>query len=224
MENGLIFTEKLPDGGKLTVSAEDWDLSYYFPGPDRRYNGTILKIPSSMIHQYVHAWTENWKKFVLLKKSNLGGNFSVGGTLGMDISSSKGVFLHTLAISTDEELERALRNLAYVESRAAELKAEIYQKLGLELISVETNLVNFSNFKAGMKLGISTNPAVIREVEKALELVRLKMKVPINSCRHTVSPWFGKQGAVEFMADIRKNGLDVFCEQASFTITWKGRF
>ena len=72
-------------------------------------------------------------------------------------------------------------------------------------------------------LGTSTNPAVVRELNQALALVRSKFKIEINSCRHHVSNWFGKQGAAELMEDIRGHGLDVFCEQADFVITWNER-
>lgn len=43
------------------------------------------------------------------------------------------------------------------------------------------------------------------------------------SVKNHVSHWFGKQAAQDFMEDVRRHGLEVFCEQATFIISWSGR-
>lgn len=67
--NGLELSENVAFGGRLTARESGFDLTYYFPGPDRRYNGTFLKIDASMLHQYIVAWQENWKAYQVLRAS-----------------------------------------------------------------------------------------------------------------------------------------------------------
>jgi hypothetical protein len=38
------YSEKLRTGGDLKVTANSWKISYYFPGPDGRYNGTFVYV------------------------------------------------------------------------------------------------------------------------------------------------------------------------------------
>lgn len=38
-----IYEEPLPCGGKLKVSKTSWKISYYFQGPDFRYNGSRVR-------------------------------------------------------------------------------------------------------------------------------------------------------------------------------------
>jgi hypothetical protein len=209
-------------GGTLTARESGFDLTYYFPGPDRRYNGTILRIDASMLQQYVAAWEENWRTYRVLRASMPSLCFSAEGKFGMRVDAA-GVRLHKLRVSNDAELDAMLNMLRQAKKRGSELQRDILARLGRVEMPFDERQARFTRFKSGERLGQCTNPAVVQELERALKLVRSKFKVEINSCRHHVSNWFGKQAAQEFMEDIRRHGLDVFCEQADFVITWMGR-
>ncbi len=85
MSNG-IYEEPLPCGGKLKVTRTSWEISYYFPGPDLRHNGTFFSIPGNSIDEYISAFRDNWAEFELLKASiPAGGDFSKNGKMGMSI-------------------------------------------------------------------------------------------------------------------------------------------
>jgi hypothetical protein len=88
-------------------------------------------------------------------------------------------------------------------------------------MTLDEKRVAFAMFKDGKRLGVSKNPAVTHELGQALSLVRSKFPVEITSCRYHVKNWFGKQAAHELMEDLRRHGLEVFCEQADFVISWR---
>lgn len=56
MANVGTYTEKLPSGGELRVSKDNWVIYYYFPGPDLRYNGDIVEINGSQVAQFIEAF------------------------------------------------------------------------------------------------------------------------------------------------------------------------
>ena len=91
------FIQELRSGGKLHVSSSDWHIEYYFAGPDLRYNGTFKRIYSNEIDKYISAWKNNFNKYTILKEQiPKGGEYSVGGEMGMTIrigSWSEGVCL-----------------------------------------------------------------------------------------------------------------------------------
>lgn len=70
------YKENLPSGGELVVTPDSWCISYYFPGPDMRYNGTFLRIPSTKVDKYIRAWKNNFEEYMKLKHEwKLGGVF-----------------------------------------------------------------------------------------------------------------------------------------------------
>lgn len=220
--NALELTEVIPFGGKLTAREAGYELSFYFPGPDLRYNGTFLKINDAMFPQYIAAWEVNWRNYQSMRRTLPSITFTTEGELGMQIDAC-GVRLYTLSVTTDEELATMLGVFKSALARGKELQSNICTRVGRPLIPDDRKLALFARFKAGDSMGRSTNPAVVFELRDALALVRSKFRFEINSCRHHVRNWFGNAAAEEFMADVRRHGLDVFCEQADFVITWRGR-
>lgn len=218
----LELSEPSAFGGRLNVRDGGFDLTFYFPGPDLRYNGTLLKIDSAMFHQYLTAWEENWRTYQTLRQSMPSMSFAAEGTMGMRIDTG-GVSLRKLRVTSEAELAAMLEGFHRAHARGTELQSGILKQLGRTGASMEEKLDSFARFKAGQTFGRSSNPAVIQELRVALDLVRSKFRVDIHSCRHHVRNWFGRQAAEELMADIRAHGLDVFNEQADFVISWRGR-
>ena len=81
------YKEELKSGGELVVTQDEWYISYYFLGPDMRYNGSQMKIPSKEIDKYITAWRHNFDTYASLKKElKLEGTFEKQGEAGMKIS------------------------------------------------------------------------------------------------------------------------------------------
>lgn len=222
MVNSLQLSEAAAYGGRLTASESGWDVTFHFPGPDRRWNGTILKIDSTMLQQYIEAWKSNWLAYCSLSASSDGVAFSSDGALGMKVGTG-GVRLYALTVASERELAAMLESLRFAISRGAELRQEILRRVGRIELALDVKLERFVRFKAGESFATSANPDVLRELSQALLLVRSKFEIEITSCRHYGRNWFGKQAADELMEDVRRHGLDVFCEQADFVISWNGR-
>jgi hypothetical protein len=55
------YSENLSYNGRLIVTRKEWHIDYYFPGPDRRYNGTFYSIMGNKIDVYIRAWENNFK-------------------------------------------------------------------------------------------------------------------------------------------------------------------
>lgn len=92
------YTEKLSSGGELIIAPDSWKIRYYFPGPDMRYNGTLVEIPGSRIDEYIAAWKNNFKKYLQLKQVfDLNGSYETTGEAGMRIGIgdwAEGVCIH----------------------------------------------------------------------------------------------------------------------------------
>lgn len=81
------YKEHLTSGGELVVNEREWYISYYFPGPDRRYNGTFFRIKGNDIDKYIAAWINNFDKYLKLKSSmELSGTYETIGEARMKIS------------------------------------------------------------------------------------------------------------------------------------------
>lgn len=51
------YKENLPySNGELIVTKNMWEISYYFSGPDLRYNGTFFSIEGKQIDSYIDAY------------------------------------------------------------------------------------------------------------------------------------------------------------------------
>jgi hypothetical protein len=118
------YTEQLPCGGKLTVTKGSWSIEYYFPGPDRRFNGDFVRIPGSEVAEYVAAFEENWAEYERLKTSVLvGGTFEKPGRKSMVIRVGgywPGVSIRNyhMATSSRQQLEKVLSGYRYAFERA----------------------------------------------------------------------------------------------------------
>lgn len=81
------YKEHLISGGDLVVTERDWYISYYFPGPDMRYNGTFFRINGKDVDKYIAAWINNFEKYKKLKNTlSLNGTYETTGEAGMKIS------------------------------------------------------------------------------------------------------------------------------------------
>lgn len=122
------YEEHLPCGGRLKISKTDWEILYYFPGPDLRHNGTFKNIPGSLIDQYIQAYQDNWQEYVQLKSAiPSGGDFSKTGKCGMTIrigNFAQGVCLQSyhMAVSSEEQLKKVLDGYRYGAQRAVQVQ------------------------------------------------------------------------------------------------------
>lgn len=124
-----IYEEPLPCGGKLKVGVTSWDITYYFPGLDRRHNGTFVTVPGESIQHYIDAFLENWKEYENLKNSiPQGGDFVKVGKFGMSIRIGRfrdGVCIkdYHMPISTQSKLDQILDGYRYAIDRAKQIRA-----------------------------------------------------------------------------------------------------
>jgi hypothetical protein len=121
------YEELLPCGGKLNVTKTSWGISYYFPGPDRRHNGTFVSVPGKSIEQYISAFTNNWSEYEQLKTAiPRGDEFSKAGKMGMSIhiGSFEGVCLQSyhMPIRSAQQLERVISGYRYAAQRAPQIQ------------------------------------------------------------------------------------------------------
>ena len=123
------YTEKLPTGGEIKVTSSNWYISYYFSGPDLRYNGTFVTIPGKEIDDYIRAWRNNFKKYVYLKNTiPAGGEYTTHGDKNMDIRIGNwngGVCLRAyhMPVNNEQRLEAVIRDYEYAKKRARQIQA-----------------------------------------------------------------------------------------------------
>jgi len=124
-----VYSEKLPCGGTLEVTAQGFRIHYYFPGPDMRHNGTLVDVPGAEVEAYMNAFAENWREFQQLKASiPVGGQFQRAGRKGMQIRIGpfrEGVCLemYHMPIRTEAELQSVIGSYRYALQRAAQAQA-----------------------------------------------------------------------------------------------------
>ena len=128
------YTEQLPCGGKLIVTTNSSEVTYYFPGRDRRHNGEFVNIRGKDIRQYMKAFAENWNEYQSLKKSiPPGGDFSKKGKMGMTIRVDKyggGVYIrhYHMRLDTKEKVAKVINSLDYAIKRTPQVR-ELLNKL-----------------------------------------------------------------------------------------------
>jgi len=126
--NTGTYEESLPCGGKLVISKKSWEISYYFPGPDMRYNGTLVRVPGNLIKKYITAFNENWEEYKKLKSTiPSNGNFSKQGKMGMCIrigDFAQGVCIQSyhMPISSRQQLEKVINAYQYASQRAPQMQ------------------------------------------------------------------------------------------------------
>lgn len=122
------YEESLPCGGKLRVTKTSWEVSYYFPGPDLRYNGTFVSVPGGSIEKYISAFNENWAQYEKLKETiPIDGEFSKLGKMGMTIrigNFAQGVCIRSyhMPISLKQQLEKLIGSYCYAAQRAPQIQ------------------------------------------------------------------------------------------------------
>ena len=122
------YEESLPCGGKLKVTKASWEISYYFPGPDMRYNGMFVSVPGASIERYISAFNENWEEYEKLKSAiPSGGDFSKPGKMGMTIrigAFAQGVCIQSyhMPISSKQQLEKVIGGYRYAAQRAPQIQ------------------------------------------------------------------------------------------------------
>jgi hypothetical protein len=122
------FREELPCGGTLTVSAGGWSVEYYFPGPDRRYNGKCLSIKGDDVPKYIEAFQQNWQEHERLKTEiPEGGEYSTRGALSMMIyvggyCDGVCISLDSLRVKSETELAKVIGSYQYALSRGPQLR------------------------------------------------------------------------------------------------------
>ena len=124
------YSEDLNTGGCLKISNGRWSIEYYFPGPDRRYKGTFVSIPSSQIDQYIEAWKNNLKKYFELQRTVKNGqNFQMIGEMGMTIGVGgflDGVSLRSyhMRAKTIKDIADIIKDYNYARNRATHILSE----------------------------------------------------------------------------------------------------
>jgi len=122
------YEEPLPCGGKLKVTKTSWEISYYFSGPDLRYNGTFVSVQGKSVEQYISAFHDNWEEYKKLKESiPKGGEFSKAGKMGMSIrigNYAQGVCIQSyhMPISSEQQLEKVISGYRYAAQRAPQIQ------------------------------------------------------------------------------------------------------
>lgn len=124
-----VYEETLPGGyGRLRVFAAHWEIVYYFSGPDLRYKGTTVTIPSQKLAEYIQAFKDSWSELEKLRVTlPEGGQFSKGAKLGITIRAGgypEGLCLagYHVLVSSKAELDALLKSYSYAQSRAAEVQ------------------------------------------------------------------------------------------------------
>lgn len=124
-----VYNETLPFKGKLIVSDADWNIQYYFTGPDTRYKGLRVTIKGQEIDQYINAWKNNFKEYEKIKSSYNGLPIEKKGEMGMSIKMGyfcEGVCLlgNNLPISTRKQLDKVIESYEYARSKAIQILKE----------------------------------------------------------------------------------------------------
>lgn len=122
------YEEPLVCGGKLKVTKASWEITYYFSGPDLRYNGEFVSIAGNSVEQYISAFQENWAEYKkLMETIPKGGEFSKGGKMGMSIrigNFAQGVCVKSyhMPISSEQQLEKVISGYRYAVQRAPQIQ------------------------------------------------------------------------------------------------------
>ena len=120
------YKEKLPSGsGELIVSSGSWNIQYYFPGIDSRYNGTFIRIKREAIDNYINAFKNNWIMYnsVKEKTANLGGEIKLKGEMDMTINIGghhDGVCIQSyhMPLNTEEKINKIISDYCWAKERA----------------------------------------------------------------------------------------------------------
>ena len=127
------FSEFLPSGGRLVVSANSWYVHYFFPGTEVRLGGESYYIHDNQLDSYIAAWIENFKQYKDLKAKVAKTESVTRGKMGMIIAVNsriqEGVSLsyHGVNVKTEKDLKKLLESYEYARNRAARIMAFLRQ-------------------------------------------------------------------------------------------------
>jgi len=115
------YKESLESGGNLVATPEDWNIQYFFPGPDFRYNGKFVTITSFEVENCIKGFINNYKKYIELKQQFNDLNIdelTMEGEAGMNICLGKyrsGVCIREkyLPNSDEKSLRQIIKDYAY---------------------------------------------------------------------------------------------------------------
>lgn len=122
------YEETLPCGGELRVSKNEWEVRYYFPGPNLRHKGEFVTVPGKLIDGYIEAFEANYREFETLKAViPANSDFSKDGMRGMSIRLGRfaqGVCIRSyhMPLSTRAQLERVTDGYRYAAKRAPQIQ------------------------------------------------------------------------------------------------------
>lgn len=128
MESTGTYEEKLPCGGKLSVTQKSWSIDYYFPGPNMRYSGDFVRIAGSEVPEYILAFEQNFVDLQTLKAAiPKGGEFTKEGLKGMQLRVGdyrNGVCIRSyhLPIDSPERLREVVEGYRYAIQRAPQIQ------------------------------------------------------------------------------------------------------
>lgn len=129
------YSESLISGGTLEISRNLAKIHFYFPGIDRRYNGTFFDIQESEIDAYIEAYRDNWKQaeeLITTAKLHPNTKLAQSGKKGIKIEVCNDeitLFLHIyyLPIRSKEECDKMIENLEYAKKRIAQIRSLIWK-------------------------------------------------------------------------------------------------
>ncbi|MRV73549.1 hypothetical protein GJ700_17695 [Duganella sp. FT92W] len=133
----LALTEELPCGGILRVTLNDWNITYYIEGPDKRYKPTVYTVNGLMIERYISSLQKNFSEYERLKEILANEeSFSKSLDFGMSIYITKkvpafsGLHLasHKQPISTGFQMKMLVENYTNAIERAKRMQ-ELLKKL-----------------------------------------------------------------------------------------------
>lgn len=127
------YSEQMPFEATLKVTKRDWGIEYYFPGPDRRYNGEFKRVSGASVDSYIRAFRIAWDEYVQLKQTlPAGGEFAKSGPNGLHIrvgGSFSGVSLHSYRsmVRSAADLEQIVASYEVAKRRAAQIQSLLFQ-------------------------------------------------------------------------------------------------
>jgi hypothetical protein len=227
MSNIYKETKILGCGGVLSVTSSGWEISYYFPGPDRRYNGSTFVIQSHLISGYIEAFEKNWDEFENTKLALKDSTVEKFGERGMVIRCggiAQGICLEqsNVFINSKKRLVEVINSFQFALSEAPKIQNNLLANSGLQpLLSATEQQSAFAVFLNNRNLPvIHDNPAVAKELEFAIAKIYSKIDEGSTVLMFKVHFWFGKIAANDFLDEIRRRGLSVYLDQSTFVITW----
>ena len=149
------YSERLEDGGHLSVTATGWSIKYAWPGPDRRYNWTHMTLHGSRIDKIIESLPTNWALYEdLVKQIGKSGSFERNGLYQMTIrvgGPCEGVCFehHRLCMSTKRQINEYIRLLEYARARAQEIQATHFGVPVVSLQQTTPSIARPSSYQTG---------------------------------------------------------------------------